>query len=79
VARVRWNMPVSVDGPAGPQIYPAQTRWRQVHAERGVPADFQHVIRTFFATVATVPKMLHRPTLLASIQLAPSSPNFPVS
>ena len=41
------------------------------------PVLLEHLIESFFAHAPLLPRMLHRPTLLSRIRLAPTSPDFP--
>jgi hypothetical protein len=36
-------------------------------------------VSVFFDKIPTLPKMMHKPTFLANLQLPPSHPKFPVS
>jgi hypothetical protein len=39
----------------------------------------EHCVSVFFDKIPTLPKMMHKPTFFANLQLPPSHPKFPVS
>ncbi|WVQ95303.1 hypothetical protein IAU59_002398 [Kwoniella sp. CBS 9459] len=75
---IESNLVDDIDGEAGKMGGPfLELLWPGWPPKLPTPAMLDHLVETFFASVPSVPRSIHRQTFLTRLALPPTNPDFP--